>query len=195
MESALKPHSPALPVLLLRARLALRSFGPVACAAVLLAALALGLLLWLVPQRALQAQRHGASMAAATQAPRVILPALPVADQNLKAFYAALGQKRHAEQEVRMLFGLAEKTGLTLGQGEYQDRYDQAAGVHAYQVTLPLEGSYNAVWNFSLLALNAMPYASLDEISFKREAVGNPALQARVRLTLYLNGAAPGAAP
>ncbi|MES3020091.1 MAG: hypothetical protein V4857_00760 [Pseudomonadota bacterium] len=195
MDGALKPVAPAaamLPTLMLRARLALAALGPVACAAALLCVLALATLAWLLPQRALQAQRQEVALAQATlPAPAPAAP--PAADANLAAFYAALGAKRDAEQQVRTLFGLAAKNGLALGQGEYKDLYDPAARLYAYQVTLPLNGSYAALWQFSLMALGAMPNASLDEISFKRESIGAPVVQARVRLTLYLSGAAPGA--
>ena len=34
--------------------------------------------------------------------------------------------------------------------------------------------------------LNDAPVASLDEISFKRETIGNATVEAKVRLTLYL---------
>jgi hypothetical protein len=32
----------------------------------------------------------------------------------------------------------------------------------------------------------SMPYASLDEISFRRESIGDEAVEARVQMTLYL---------
>jgi hypothetical protein len=58
--------------------------------------------------------------------------------------------------------------------------------VHAYQVTLPVKGSYAAVWNFALDSLRAIPFASLDDISFKRDSIGDDKVAARLRLTLYL---------
>ena len=61
-------------------------------------------------------------------------------------------------------------------------------------MSLPLKGSYAAVWQFALQALRAMPFASLDELSFRREQIADPTLEARVRLTLYLSDAA-GVAP
>ncbi|UUZ55502.1 hypothetical protein LP419_07480 [Massilia sp. H-1] len=43
-------------------------------------------------------------------------------------------------------------------------------------MTLPVKGSYNDVSTFSLLALRTIPFASLDELSFKRENIGEPQL-------------------
>ncbi len=84
------------------------------------------------------------------------------------------------------MFGIAAKSGLSLSRGEYKGAYDANGRMHTYQVTLPVKGSYRDVWQFALAALMAIPFASLDEISFKRENINDPAIEARVRLTLYL---------
>jgi hypothetical protein len=81
-----------------------------------------------------------------------------------------------------------------LRQGEYKAAYDRDARIHTYQVSLPVKGSYRAVWQFAMLALRAIPFASLDELSFRRDAIGQADVEARLRLTLYLSGAAPGGA-
>jgi len=52
---------------------------------------------------------------------------------------------------------------------------------------LPLNGSYPAVWQFTLQVLAAIPFASLDEISFKREAIVETTADVKLRFTLYLN--------
>jgi hypothetical protein len=121
------------------------------------------------------------------------VPAAPPPD-NLDAFYAALGPRRYAEQQVKTLFTLAAKNGLTLSQGEYKTGYDRNARVTTYQVNLPVKGSYGAIWQFAFGALRAIPFASLDDVSFRRDSIGDPAVEARLRLTLYLKDA-PGAAP
>ncbi|NVI84682.1 hypothetical protein HWE17_23230, partial [Janthinobacterium sp. BJB401] len=105
-----------------------------------------------------------------------------------------LGQQRHAEQQVKQLFDLAAKNGLLLAQGEYKSGYDKASRVATYQVSLPLKGSYAAVSQFALQALRAVPFASLDELSFRREQIADTQLEARLRLTFYLADSA-GEAP
>jgi hypothetical protein len=120
-----------------------------------------------------------------------VVPAAPPADA-LDTFYAALGPRRYAEQQVRTLFALAARNGLSLSQGEYKTGYDRNARVSTYQVNLPVKGSYGAIWQFALGALRAIPFASLDDISFRREAIGDPAVEARLRLTLYLKDAPGG---
>jgi hypothetical protein len=178
-------------LLLLRAQLWLRRAGPLVCAVLLLAVLALAAWSWVWTLRGQQATRDSAAAAVATaetEAPQVLASAAPPAtpEQNLALFYSTLGEQRYAEQQVKILFGLAAKAGLTLNQGEYKRAVEQASGVETYQVVLPVKGSYQAVWAFTLGALREIPFAALDEISFRRDSIADNTLEARVRLTFYL---------
>lgn len=178
---------PDYAALALRLRLSLRTLSPVLLLAVLLYAAAFGAVAWLLPAReALEQERELARRAAAL--PPVALPAAPAAssDANLALFYDALGEKRYAEQQVKTLFGIAARTGLVLRQGEYKSGYDRHGRLHTYQVNLPVQGSYGQIWQFAMLSLRAIPFASLDDISFKRDAIGQANVEARLRLTLYL---------
>ncbi len=181
--------------LVLRARLFLMARGPVLCAAAVLLVAGAVALAWLLPQRALQEQHRRAAMRIVTApAPLVVAAPPATSGENLALFYSALGEKRYAEQQIKTLFALAGKAGLTLHQGEYKAGVDRNARLSTYQVTLPVKGSYNDVSNFSLMALRAIPFASLDELSFKRENIGDTQLEARVRLTLFLNDSPQGGA-
>ncbi len=172
---------------LLRVRLALVALGPVFCAALLLLFAGAITLAWLLPQRAQRAENHQQLMRMATMPAQVAPKSAPVtANENLAVFYASLGEKRYVEQQVKTLFGLAAKSNLSLSQGEYKSGYERNAQLHTYQVTLPVKGSYRDIWQFAMLALRAIPFASLDEISFKRESIGEAQVEARLRLTLYL---------
>ena len=185
-----------LSALLLRARLAVSALGPVFCAACLLLVLAGAALAWLLPQRALQGQRQHVALRLAAMPAQDLTASAPVsANDNLVRFYAALGEQRYAEQQVKTLFGLAAKANLTLSQGEYKSAYERNARLHTYQVTLPVKGKYADVWQFGLMALRAIPFASVDEISFKRDTIGEPQVEARMRLTLYLADKPAGALP
>ena len=53
---------------------------------------------------------------------------------------------------------------------------------------------YGAIWQFAMGALREIPFASLDDISFRRDGIQDPTVEARLRLTLYLKDV-PGAAP
>lgn len=177
---------------LLRARVAALRAGPAACAAAALCVAGIAAWAWVVPQQA-ELQRKLAFERAhpASTVPQTLAVAAPPpsADENLAAFYGALGEKRHAEQYVKVLFGLAGKAGLALSQGEYKFSYDKASRVTAYQIVLPVKGSYQAVWQFTLEALRALPFASLDDIGFRRDTIADTQVEARVRMTFYLKDA------
>ena len=109
-----------------------------------------------------------------------------VSQERLRAYYEVLGDSRLAEQQVRQLFAIAALHGLALTQAEYKTAYDSASRTTSYQVTMPIRGPYEALRRFSEQTLRTIPFASLDEISFKRDAIGNNELEVRLRFTLYL---------
>jgi hypothetical protein len=187
---------------LLRLRLALRA-NPLLAGAGLALLACLAALAWTVHTAtqlddeldALKlAEARRASVPSAAPAPGATAPVPPAAQSGdeLDAFYAALGPRRYAEQQVKTLFALAAKNGLSLSQGEYKTGYDRNARVFTYQVNLPVKGSYGAIWRFALGALRAIPFASLDDIGFRRETIGDPSVEARLRLTLYLKDGTGG---
>ncbi|UTY55761.1 hypothetical protein [Massilia sp. erpn] len=169
--------------LLLRARLRVQRAPMVCLASVLLLAAALAWA-WLLPQR----DKQQALLARPLPAPAALVtaPPPPSANENLAEFYATLGEKRHAEQQVGTLFALAAKSGLSLHQGEYKFNYDKASRVASYQILLPVKGGYQPIWQFVLRALAAVPFASLDEVSFRRENIADLQVEAKLRFTLYL---------
>jgi hypothetical protein len=165
---------------------------PVVCAAAAAPAGALALA-WL-PERA-RSERAAVSLGMAALPRPVLIVPPPDANANLALFYDNLGERRYAEQQVKTLFALAARSALVLSEGEYRSAIDRNGRFHTYQVTLPVKGSYGAIWQFGMRSLGAIPFASLDEISFRRDAIGEPAVEARLRLTLYLADQAPGALP
>jgi hypothetical protein len=181
-------------LILLRLRLAVRANALLAGAALALLA-CLAALAWTVHETGqLDAEREALKLAAARSAGlRSSLPSpapaaapLSIPPDNLQAFYAALGPRQYAGQQVKTLFALAAKNGLSLSQGEYKSAYDRNARVTTYQINLPVKGSYGAIWQFALGALRAIPFAALDDIGFRRDSIGDPIVEARLRLTLYL---------
>jgi hypothetical protein len=190
--------------LLLRLHVALLRANPLTLAAGALLLAVAGSLWWtayavgtLKAQQAARRQLAAPALARAGVArtamqlptqPLAPLPGIPVPEpDNLAAFYATLGGRSAAEEQVRTLFALAAKNGLRLAQGEYKSAYDRNAQVWTYQVNLPVKGSYAAIWQFAFGALRTIPFASLDDIGFRRDTIGDPQVEARLRLTLYLS--------
>lgn len=178
----------------LRLRLALRAVHPVTIGAILLCAAGLVVLAWVLPAREQLAQEGAQARRAARLPPPVVAP-LAVgggAADNLALFRAALGRQAEVEPQLATLFRIAARTGLVLRQGEYKRGAERNARLHTYQIDLPVKGTYAQVWQFALLALRAIPYAALDDISFKRDSIGETNVEARLRFTLYLQDAPGG---
>lgn len=180
--------------LLLRMRLWLSAHGAIASIGAALLIAAVLALAWLLPLASSRKAQHAQALAAAL-APRPVLTmpvsAAPLAspDARLAAFRDVLGERRYVEQQVGTLFALAAKHGLSLAQGEYKGGVERNGGFATYQVNLPVKGSYGAIWQFATAALGAIPFASLDDISFRRDSIGQAGVEARLRLTLYLKEA------
>jgi len=176
-----------LSALWLRARLAGRSIGPVGGTALVVALAALAVLAWAIPAREKQALRQGAAMVrAAAPPPAPAVSPAAATNENLALFYAALGERRATEEQLKTLFDIAARTGIVLRQGEYKPAFDQNGKLYTYQVTLPVKGSYQAVWQFAMLSLRAIPFAALDDIGFRRDDIAAAGVDARVRFTFYL---------
>lgn len=184
----------SLSALWLRTVLALRRMNPVIAGAVVLALGVIVAMAFMFKALVDIDEEYAAARRQAAMPPSPLAaPALPPpsADQNLAHFYSSLGQRRQLDRQLKTLFALAEKNGLSLRQGEYRSSLDRAGRFHTYQVTLPVSGRYGAIWQFAFDALRALPHASLDDVGFRRDAIGSPTVEARLRLTLYL-AATPG---
>lgn len=184
-----------LSALWLRLLLALRRTNPVVAGAV---ALALGVTvaigLTLQAMAGLDDQYMAARRQAALPPPAAsaVTAAPPSADQNLAHFYRALGERRGVDRQLKTVFALADRHGLALRQGEYRSGQDRAGRFATYQVILPVTGRYGAIWQFAFDTLRALPHASLDDVGFRRDAIGSETVEARLRFTLHL-ALTPGA--
>jgi hypothetical protein len=191
-------HLAGLP---LRLRIAAGRIHPFTLgAAAILAMLAGGLAwtghaTWLLDQERLRAAASRRALAAAPAPSPASAPMSPAVRDAaaLARFTAMLAPSGAMDEQVRTLFRLAAQHGLTLRQGEYKAVADRAAHLTAYHIELPVHGGYGAVWGFALGALRAMPYAALDDVGFRRDEVGDPAVEARLRFTLYLAEGVPAA--
>ncbi len=121
-------------------------------------------------------------------------PALDDNLQRLNAFYELLGEKKHVEQQVKTILYLANEAGVSLKAGEYQLAENSAGKFFTYKVQMPVKGSYLQIRKFAEQVLLTIPFASLDETSFKREAINGPVIESKMVFTLYVgaNATLPG---
>ena len=63
---------------------------------------------------------------------------------------------------------------------------ERAGELTRYQIVLPVHGDYVHVRRFLASVLRDVPYAALDGVSFERKKVSDATIEARVRLSLFM---------
>jgi hypothetical protein len=101
-------------------------------------------------------------------------------------FYQYFPPRQDAPEWLERIYQAAGKQALELAQGEYKLAPGKTGKLLEYQISLPVKGSYAQVRRFVVQVLHDVPAASLDELTFKRDAIGSAEVEAKVRLTLHM---------
>jgi hypothetical protein len=157
-----------------------------------------GFLLFCVPfhfSAVAPAQRELAARTAQLERSRARPAARPASAgdtaQQLARFHAAFPAVERLPDEVASLYAHAKASGLALLKVEY--RLESGGGaLAAYQVTLPVRGSYAQLRNFVGRVLAHMPTTSVDALRFERKKSSDAHLEAQVRLTIHLRSVDEG---
>lgn len=123
--------------------------------------------------RALAARRS----ASAPSGPRV---------DRVAEFAAFFPAEDTASRWLGRIYDIAQREGLRLAQGEYRMSDADALDMKQYRVTLPVNGTYLQIRRFVARVLEEVPSAALSQLTFQREHIGTPGLEARIELTLHL---------
>lgn len=108
------------------------------------------------------------------------------ATQQLATFYKFFPAQETAPGWLGKIYKAAEKENIALLEGEYREQRQQTGKLMRYQVTLPVKGPYVQVRRFVSDVLAEIPIASLDHISFERQRIEDPLIDAKITFTLYL---------
>lgn len=112
--------------------------------------------------------------------------AQPVAASQLAEFYQFFPTQRALPDLMEKIVKVAVDNKLTPHQGEYQVAHDKTGKLMRYQVTLPVVGAYPDIRGFINGVLGQVPNASLDNVKFERQKIGDGDVEATVLLTLYV---------
>lgn len=112
----------------------------------------------------------------------------PGGDQvsRLAEFEVGLPQAEGALRAVKHLHRSAAEHDVVLSTGEYRLVGEPGGRLQRYQITLPADGTYPDLRAWMADVLNELPTMALDELSLKRDTVGEAQVQARVRWSFYL---------
>ena len=106
--------------------------------------------------------------------------------KQLEAFYQFFPPERSIPDWIEKISNATAKNRLYLRQGEYQVVRDKSSKLLLYQVMLPVKGTYPNLRAFIDEVLTEVPIASLDNVKFERQRIGDDALVSTVMLTLHL---------
>lgn len=105
---------------------------------------------------------------------------------QLNAFYEFFPAADSSSSWLRKIYHAASAQGIVLEQGDYRIAAEKEGRLLHYQVILPVKGSYLQIRKFIAAVLSEIPFASLDQISFEKQKISDPAVEAKIRLTIYL---------
>lgn len=147
--------------------------------------------LWL-PRVAAETQRQRQELAVLQLRASVERPAPALGNKQAlgeRDLYEQLGDAAHVEQVIEALLSRAAKRGLTIQRVDYKSDVIKEADIATYQLSFTSSGPYRSLRQFCEDFLREVPFASLDDISFKRDSISSPKADAKMRFTLYLDNA------
>lgn len=109
--------------------------------------------------------------------------------ERYRAFRNRLAENSERSELLKTIFSKAAEAGIPLAQGDYTLVAEAEGGYDKLQIILPIKGTYLQIRAFTKVLLEKLPPLSLDEISFRRDNIRSPTVEAKLRLTLYLNHA------
>jgi hypothetical protein len=146
--------------------------------------LALALAAQVVLLRPLHGRVDSASTPAAKA--RAARSAAQAPSQRLERFYRHFREAGPLPDQLAKLQRIAASHGVKLPRGEYRLVGEADAQLRQYEVTFPIAAPYPSIRGFLGQALDELPTAALDQVTFERKRVGEPGVEAQVRLTLYI---------
>lgn len=105
---------------------------------------------------------------------------------QLKTFYGAFPTEIAAADALQSIYDTANQNGVALPHGEYSMAVDDGTRLAHYNITLPVVGSYEQIRGFIAAALAAVPALALEHVDFQRQKIGDPQIEAKLRMTLFL---------
>jgi hypothetical protein len=161
--------------------------GREGAAAMLLALAAAGLVpLSILPSmKAIEAARQQLR----TARPVVRMPAAPRPGDALATLQVALDSERRFPDRLAALIQHAADQGLQINDGAYAVTREAHGRIVCYQVNLPLRGNYPQLRRFVDAVLRDERAVALQDVQFKRAKVGDPLLEAAIRLDYFMGPA------
>jgi Tfp pilus assembly protein PilO len=107
-------------------------------------------------------------------------------DQQLAEFYRIFPSEQDSADWVGKIAAIAERDGLSVQQADYKAERDKTGKLTRFQMSLPLRGEYQKIRRFLADLRADIPIVSLEQVQFERQKVGDPLVDAKIRLVIFL---------
>lgn len=109
--------------------------------------------------------------------------------EHLARFYQGIPAEAAIPIWLEKIYGLAGAAGLSLETGEYALVRAKTGQLNLYRITFPVKGAYPGLRRFIAEVLASAPAIALENVSLKRENVGQGTVESRVVFLLYVGTA------
>jgi len=121
-------------------------------------------------------------------------PATPVHPPNVQGTQGPEQERTHGHlqdskrmpRQLERLGTIAAAHGIALAHAEYHLLDGSEKGVRRYHVTLPVAAPYSTIRAFIGDVFEQMPTAALEQLAFERRNFNDAAVEAQIRLTVYV---------
>lgn len=114
-----------------------------------------------------------------------ITPRSELADK-LGQFYAFFDGELSYVDWLARFYDVAERSGVAVQRVDYRTVEPAGIPLVLHEVSVPIIADYAKVRAFSEGVLNAIPIASLDQITFRRQRSNHPDVEAALLFSFYL---------
>ena len=107
-------------------------------------------------------------------------------EEQLARFYKMFPSNKSLPLWLGKMFALAQSQGISLDEGEYKVVPIKAGNLIGFQMMLPIKAEYPKVRQYLADVMREIPIVSLQNVQFERQKVGDPNVEAKVKLVLYV---------
>lgn len=118
---------------------------------------------------------------------------IPVAEHVVYAyispsedFFSKIPHLDSVALSIKTIFKAAKKQNITINEVAYKDEQRLGESLVRYSMSFSIAASYPETKMFVTNALAALPYLSLEQLTFERDDLGSNNVMSHIRFTLYL---------
>jgi len=115
--------------------------------------------------------------------------AAKVGHKAAPAPYGRLWREERFPDVLAQALAAAAECGLRLDEGAYRVTRESAGPLARYQILLPVRGDYVQLRRYLTGLSGSLPGLALERIQFERTRLGDPSLEARLGLILFMERA------